>query len=76
MKIKSTLKFHIACVRMVKVLKQGWILLLRIFNNKNTHSLLVGGKPCTTTMEIIVEILQKDGNQSPHDPDVPSWVYI
>lgn len=64
MKIGTTLRFHLATVRMAKVngaadnkCWQGW-------GGESPHSLLVGLQTDRTTLEINVENVRKAGNIS------------
>lgn len=59
--IKTTLRFYLTAVRMTKINKTRWQLILtKLWSKRNTHSLLV----CTSTMQIRVAIPREGGNRS------------
>lgn len=41
-----------------------------MWSKGNNSILLVGMKMCITTMDMIMEVSENDGNQIPHDPDI------
>ena len=70
MQIKTTLRFHLTPVRMTKINKTSWQLVLAwMWSKRNTHLLLVGVQTCIATMEISVVVPQEDVNL-PQDPPI------
>jgi hypothetical protein len=60
MQSKTTLRFHLTPVRMVKIKNSGdsrWI-----WRKRNTPPLLVGLQAYATTLEVIMEVGQKIGH--------------
>lgn len=52
MHIKSTLRFHLRPVRMVRSAKEVTSHAGEAVDKRNTHTLLVGVQTCTTTVDL------------------------
>jgi hypothetical protein len=69
MQIKTTLRFHLTAVRMVKIKHSGDNRCWQGCGERDTPPWLVGLQACTTTLEISLAVPQKIG--LPEDPAIP-----
>jgi hypothetical protein len=74
MEIKTTLRFYLTPIRMVKIKTSGsQHMLERIWRKRNIPTLLMGLQIGTTTLEINLEVPQKTGNRSTWRPSYSTF---